>query len=463
MIARRVRRAGTLVALAGAAVLLAAPCSFAAKQWSGPETISAPTEPVDFPQIAMNGRGKAVAVWIQKPPAANPDDPRIRMRAARRRLGKGFGAPRTLGPAIETIGDNPPSLPRVAIDQQGNAVAAWLIKDGAGNPRVVAAFQRRGRPWGEPQTISPAGQPAFEPAVAFDKDGDAVAVWDRFDGAVTRVQAAFKPADEPGFRATQTISPPGMPASVPAIGIGDLGDVSAVWLAQDPQPPFLHTVQASQAPAGGAFGPTQTISDPDVDADDPRVAVARNGVAIAAWEQENPTSGAGEIGTSIAPLGRAFQSAVAIPPQSGMDPFQPRVGIDKLARATLVWRENPAGDQPGTNAVRALRTDPEGAFGPTQTLGTSRSQILDPAVAVARAGNAVSVWNELPTSPPFSLSFAVRGRRADEFGAAGPLTPPGTSVVDASLAANRRIAVVVSERSTGGEGTAVLGQTYRRR
>jgi hypothetical protein len=62
----------------------------------------------------------------------------------------------------------------VAIDQRGNAIAAWLIKDGAGNPRVVAAFQQRGQPWGAPQTIYPAGQPAFEPAIAFDKSGNAM-------------------------------------------------------------------------------------------------------------------------------------------------------------------------------------------------------------------------------------------------------------------------------------------------
>jgi hypothetical protein len=463
MIVRSVRRAGTLVALAGAAVLLAAPSAFAAKEWSPPETISDTTEPVDFPQVAMNGRGHAVAVWTQKPPAANPDDPRIRMRAVRRRLGKGFGAPRTLGPAIETIGDNPPSLPRVAVDQQGNALAAWLIKDGEGNPRVVTSYQRRGRPWGEPQTISPPGQPAFEPDVAFDKQGNAVAVWDRFDGQVTRIQAAFKPVEESGFRATQTISPAGMAASVPQVGIGDLGDASAVWLAQDPHPPFEHVVQAAQAPAGDAFGVTQTISDPDVDADGPRLAVASNGAAMAAWEQQSPTAEAGEIGTSVRPFLAAFQRPVAIPPQSGMDPFQPRVGMDRNARATLVWREDPAGAQPGTNTVRGLRTDPEGALGGAQTIATDQDQILDPAIAVARAGNAVAVWNDQPMSTPFPLEFAARGRHASEFGAAGMLTPPGASAVGPALAANRRTALVVWEASTGGEGTAVRAQIYSRR
>lgn len=455
---------GTFIALGVAAsVLVGAPSAIAAKRWSPPETISNTTEPVDFPQLAMNGRGHAVAVWTQKPPAANPDDPQIRMRAVRRRLGKGFGAPRTLGPAIETIGDNPPSLPRVAIDQQGNALAAWLIKDGEGNPRVVASYQRRGGPWGEPQTLSAPGQPAFEPSIAFDKEGNAVAVWDRFDGQVTRIQTAFKPVDEPGFRAMETISPAGIPAATPVVGIGDLGDASAVWLAQDPQPPFEHFVQAAQAPAGDPFGSTQTISDPDLDADDPHLAVAGNGVAMAAWEQQSPTAEAGEIGTSFSPLGASFQRPVAIPPQGGMDPFQPRVAMDRLARATLVWRENPQGGQSGTNTVRALRTDPAGALGGPQTITTTQETILQPALAVARAGNAVVAWAEFPTSGANPLRFAVRGRRAGEFGAAGLLTAPGTSGAAPAVATNRRVAIAVWEVSTGGEGTSVATSVYARR
>jgi hypothetical protein len=458
------RARGAVAALAGIAlILLGAPSAFAAKVWTPPETISDPTEPVDFPAIAMDGRGRAVVVWTQKPPAANPDDPQIRMRAVRRRLGKGFGAPRTLGPAIETISDNPPSLPRVAIDQQGNALAAWLIKDAEGNPRVVASYQRRGKPWRDPETLSPPGQPAFEPDVAFDKEGNAVAVWDRFDGATTRIQAAFKPVDELGFRATQTISPAGMPASVPQVGIGDLGDASAVWLAQEPQPPFLHVVQAAQAPSGDAFGVTQAISDPNVDADDPRLAVASNGAAMAAWEQQSPTSNTGEIGTSVSPFLAAFQRPVAIPPQSGMDSFQPRAAMDRSGRATLLWRETPPGGVAGTNTVRALRTDTSGALGDAQTITTTQETILQPALAVARAGNAVATWVEFPANPPNPLEFAARGRRASEFGAAGLLTPPGASAAEPSLATNRRIAIAVWSASIGGEGTAVDASIFRRR
>jgi hypothetical protein len=68
------------------------------------------------------------------------------------------------------------------------------------------------------------------------------------------VQAAVRRAGGPGFGDVQTLSPPGLSAAVPEVGFGDSGQVTALWLAQETQPPFIHLVQAAQAPAGESFG-----------------------------------------------------------------------------------------------------------------------------------------------------------------------------------------------------------------
>jgi hypothetical protein len=48
--------------------------------------------------------------------------------------------------------------------------------------------------WLAPQDLSAAGQNAFNPEVAVDAQGNAIAVWRRFDGTNFIVQAAVRAA-----------------------------------------------------------------------------------------------------------------------------------------------------------------------------------------------------------------------------------------------------------------------------
>jgi hypothetical protein len=455
------RRWGAIAVLAGAACLaLGAPNAIAAKQWSSPKTISdSSDESVDFPKLALNGKGQAVAVWYDLDPAT------VRVtsiRSATREPGEGFGPATTIGPASEPGGNDPPSLPSVAIDRRGNAIAAWLIKDTAGSLRVVASFQPRGGDFGEPQMLSDPGQPAFDPAVAFDRGGDAIIVWNRFDGATTRVQEAVKPAKQQEFGAPETLSATGVPAGPAEVGMSDSGAAVVTWQAEQTQPPNNGYVQAAKRSKKGGFGPPQTLSDQNLDADDAQLAVSPNGNAVAAWTQAEGNDPA-EIGTALAPKGEPFQPVVAIPPQTGMETFNPRLGIDRFGRATLLWRESPPEGLAGTNLVRAERTNKGGTFTSNQTLDNEGIEILEPAVAVSRAGNAVAAWIPIPMNPPNPLDVAVRGRRQKAFGALETLTPTGVSAGVPSLGTNRRIAIAVWEVSTGDAGTSVMANVYRKR
>jgi hypothetical protein len=82
--------------------------------WSPPQTLS--TSPgIPFPKIAANARGDAVAVW----------DSGFLIYAAVRRFGGVFGKPLVASQAGVDSRE-----PAVAIDSQGNAVAAWIIMRG---------------------------------------------------------------------------------------------------------------------------------------------------------------------------------------------------------------------------------------------------------------------------------------------------------------------------------------------
>jgi hypothetical protein len=91
------------------------------------------------------------------------------------------------------------SSPQAAVDPSGNSVAVWYRSNGP-NFVIQAATRAAGGTWRAPVDLSVAGQNAFSPQVAVDPAGDAVTVWDRFNGANFIVQSAGYDAAGPQLR-----------------------------------------------------------------------------------------------------------------------------------------------------------------------------------------------------------------------------------------------------------------------
>jgi hypothetical protein len=140
--------------------------------FSPPQTLSdAGGSASQFTQIAVDALGNALAVWRRS------DGTNLRIQASFRPADGTFGPAQTLSNADENAG-----FQQFAFDAQGNALAVWEASDGS-NERIRASFRPAGGPFGLPQTISNAGPNAFLSQVVFDAQGNALVVWNRFDGA----------------------------------------------------------------------------------------------------------------------------------------------------------------------------------------------------------------------------------------------------------------------------------------
>ena len=140
--------------------------------------------------------------------------------------------------------------------------ACWVVLVWAA-PAVAAPT------WLSPVDVSLAGQSALEPQVAIDAAGDAVAVWDRSNGANTIVQAAARPAGG-SFGAPVDLSVAGGNALVPQVAIDPAGDAVAVWTRFNGSNVI---VQAAARPAGGSFGAPVDLSLAGQNAIHPQVAI----------------------------------------------------------------------------------------------------------------------------------------------------------------------------------------------
>ena len=115
--------------------------------------------------------------------------------------------------------------PRIGVDARGDALVAWLARDGR-RYRVRAVRQRASGRFGTTRTLSRGG--AGEHAVAVSSRGRAAVAWRRSDGRASRVEAAVG-ASARRFSSARILSAPGPAPLEPAVGVGDGGVAMVVW------------------------------------------------------------------------------------------------------------------------------------------------------------------------------------------------------------------------------------------
>jgi hypothetical protein len=114
------------------------------------------------PQVAVDGSGRAVAIWIEVTPGGAP------LRSAVRAGGGAWSKPATVTP--RNAAD-----PKLGIDPTGNAVAVWTDLD-LPDARAAVLPAAAGA-WQPAATLSGGG--VATPSIAVDASGRAIAAWNR--------------------------------------------------------------------------------------------------------------------------------------------------------------------------------------------------------------------------------------------------------------------------------------------
>ena len=198
-------------------------------------------------------------------------------------------APQWGGAINLSASGQPASSPQIAALPSGQAIALWIRNDGA-NERVQSAVRSSTGNWGTPQTISAANESNFEPQIATDPSGNAVAVWTCSSCSPNLVKAAYRPNGgsfpNPGTTPPETLSNPSFGAFAPQVSMDSSGVALAVWVAD-----FATSdrINASSRPAGtgSSFGTVDTVSDAGQDAFEPQVAALPSGTGASVWTRSD--------------------------------------------------------------------------------------------------------------------------------------------------------------------------------
>jgi len=323
----------------------------------------------DNPQVAMDPDGNAIAVWDQWGDANN-------IWSNRYTPASGWGTAGLLEVNAEDAW-----YPQVAIDPNGNAIAVWEQGGHFEEGAMTHIWANRYTPasgWGTAELIETdnAGdhQPLYSiPQVAIDPDGNAIAVWQQYDGTRYNIWAnRYIPAS--GWGTAELIETDNAgDAEIPQVAMGPDGNAIVVWVQSDGIWSNRYTPASGWA-AAGFFAGIAVL---------PQVAIDSNGNAIVVWVQSDgiwsnrytPASG---WGTARRIEGNAENV------------WNPQVAINPDGDAIVVWQQSD-----GTrDNLWANRYTPASGWGRAECIEGNAENVWNPQVAIDPDGNAIAVWEQ---------------------------------------------------------------------
>jgi hypothetical protein len=345
------------------------------------------------------------------------------------------------------------TAPVIDVGASGVAVIAYTQLE-LGMQRLVAVVRNApGVAFGGRQNVSPEFAPAnVQPVVGVDDDGDAVAAWVRNTGGHKVIEANSRPRTG-GFGDPQTsaeqLSNPILDADHPALAIAPNGTAVVLWNQLGPQNDIRYN---ERTPGNVWLMDPKIASQPGTTAFGPAVAMDGAGNAVAVW---NASRGAGLfVQAALRFAGGAFGGAYRDLTTVGA--FQLDVASNRAGDSIITFNDS-MGDLIGS--VRRPRNGEFSGVIPAERQATDSTQMINGAVGIDDQGNATGLWFRNIVNPGNTHDVAVGA-----FDAAPPTlvasVPSGGTAGQAiamAAAATDRLSPVAVKWAFGDGGTAAGG------
>jgi uncharacterized protein YbdZ (MbtH family) len=272
-------------------------------------------------------------------------------------------------------------------DANGNAIVVWSQSDGT-RSNIWASTYLAGVGWGSPELIeSDNSGTATRPQIAFDPNGNALAVWTQSDGTRYNVWAnRYQPGSGWGTAELIETDNAGL-AYRPQIDIDASGNALAVWYQSDGT---RHSIWSNRYTAGAGWGTAELIeSDNQADAYYPQVSFDANGNAMAVWHQIE--GGNYNIWSNYYTVGSGWGSEKLVETNNAGEARNPQVSFDANGNALAVWYQS---DGARNNIVSNRYIVGAGWMNVELVETDNTGDAVNPQIKFAANGNAMSVWTQ---------------------------------------------------------------------
>ena len=295
---------------------------------------------------------------------------------------------------IETDNADGANEPRIAFDSSGNALAVWQQSDGI-RDNIWANRYTAGVGWGTAQLIEAdnVGN-ATSAQIAVDASGNAIAVWQQYDGVRVNTRANRYTAGV-GWGTPQRITTSTQDEQGHKLAVDPAGNMLVVWQQREP---LCYSVWANRYTAGSGWGTAQVIENNDTSTggcdSEPDIAVDANGNAIAVWSQSTPATPASIVANRYT-AGVGWGTVQLIETDNAGGAIGARIAFDASGNALAVWDR---GDGARSNIWSNRYTAGVG-WGTAQLIETDITGVMFvPRIAVDPSGNALAVWQRNATN-----------------------------------------------------------------
>lgn len=360
--------------------------------WSKQTLLDSGAQNAYEPKVAMDANGNAIVVWMQKQiEGINTEQQKtvVSAWAARFQANSGWEAAVLLKNENPSDGGGFPQSD-VAMDNIGNAVVIWSQRIGI-QSFIYANRYIIGQGWGVAKSIDldipDQVDASFNPKVAINNNGDAIAVWSNINTSNIRVSH---------YRLDSNIwdsSPRELgPGVQPEIAISDNGSAAVVAPARISLADSFQVAAWHYDPNNG-WDPAVKILDQDrVEETRSFVRIAMNarGNAVASWSQLD-SSGSVSAFTNYFENGQ-WEGPIVIETNNATDVVNQgvEVGLDSSGRAFTVWRQGAQNGSSQDNWASIRQADTN--YWNVNPLATVPGSITEPRLAVSSTGRAIAVW-----------------------------------------------------------------------
>jgi hypothetical protein len=333
------------------------------------------------PQLAVSANGTAFAMWLQH------NGTNFSTWASRYLPNLGWGQP----VALESAHDFDSFDPVIAADRSGNALALWDRYDGT-HWSIYANRYVAGAGWSGAQVITNSvASSGTIPEVAFDNDGNAIAVWTQYADDGTQNVIADRYVIGNGWGTPEVINGGALTTNQfgPKIDFDAQGNAIAIWQANQNGVTLLWS---NRYVAASGWGNAQIVqSDPSSNAFSAQLAVSDNGSAFAVWEQADSAY------VSRYVVNSGWQNSIAL--NTTTNGYGPQVAVNATGEALAVWAQVVVIDTttqfPSTRGVIWGRRYADGAWQAPTLLQSPNGFTADsPQVVIDASGNGMAAWDQ---------------------------------------------------------------------
>lgn len=344
--------------------------------------------------------------------------------------------------------------PHVVLDSEGNATAVWDRWNGI-DTVVESAYRPAGEGWGAPVDLSepelegevvPGANDAQSPQVVVDRNGNVTVIWERYAATKIVLQTVDRPAGG-SWTEPADIGEVGLGADPePWIAVDWKGNETAVWKKGE-------VIQSAFRPFAGEWGAPIPISGEESYV--PRAAMDARGDATAVWMHFDGSRYVVE--SAYKPEGGKWESPTLVSQPGELKGGNPHVALDANGDALVAWR----GESEGTEFVRAAYRPVGGSWGTPANVSTASEQVQSLRDAVDPDGNAIVAWaGSTGKLGGYKIARAAYKPAGGEWEAPTELSADGGNAFPSDVVFdNSGNAAVVWER--GGGGTSVVQAAYR--